>query len=315
MLINILLIILFSILLALTTDFLLKAVNQIAQETGLNDFSIANSLLAFGTSLPELTIAIQSALYHRSSLSLGNVLGSNIANLSIVIGGGALIGGSMKICKRVLNRNVYYTLLVAAAPLILIIDGQLDIFDGIILGLIFLIWKLVSLTGEKNYPETKLEAEKKIKLDFKKLFLPILQLFLCLGGILLLSNLLVNQGIIIAETFKIPPIIIGIFLTGLGSSLPELAISIKSAQEKTAEIAMGNVLGSVAFNSSLAIAINAIFDPFSLNQPRIFFTTTMFFLIIFFLFYFFVRTKETLERWEGAVLLSSYLLLVIIEIV
>lgn len=315
MYINIFLIIFLSILLAITTDFLLKAVKQITRSTGLNDFTIANSLLAFGTSLPELTIAVQSVFYHRSSLSLGNVLGSNIANLSIVIGGSALIGGSMKISKTVLNQNVYYTLLVAAAPLILLIDGRLDLFDGIILGFIFIVWKLVSLTGKKKNPEAELKVEKKIKLNFKKLFFPFLKLIVCLGGILFFSNLLVNQGIIIAETFKIPPIIIGIFLTGLGSSLPELAISINSARTKTAEIALGNILGSIAYNSSLIIAVNAIFDPFILNQQRVFFTTTIFFIIIFCLFYFFVRTKETLERWEGAVLLLFYLFLVILEVV
>lgn len=312
--INIFLIILFSILLGLTTDFLLKAIEEINLRTNLCKFAIANSIIAFGVSLPELTIAIQSAFRQQSSLSLGNVLGSNIANLSVVVGASALIGGSMKICKNTLNKSVYYTFLVAAAPLILLIDGRLDLFDGLILIFVFFIWKFASLSKKKTAPKNSQEEIKKIRFDFKKIILPLVQLITSLGGIMILSSLLVDQGIIIAQTFNIPPLIIGIFLTGLGSSLPELTISIQSARKKVPEIAMGSLLGEIAYNSTLIIAINAIFAPFNLTEPKIFFTTTGFFLIIFILFYIFIRTKETLERWEGAILLFCYIFLIAINI-
>ncbi len=308
MLINFFLIVILSISLAFVTDLLLKSIKKITQLTGIRDFTLANSLIAFGTSLPELSIAFQSAMIGQSSLSLGNVLGSNIANLSIVIGGGALIGGSIKISKTILNKNVYYTFLVAISPLILLIDGQLDIFDGIILIIVFLVWKFASLANDKS--QNDLVETPKIKVNFSKIVLPIFKIILSLAGLIMLSSSLVGQGIIIADEFKIPPLIVGIFLTGFGSSLPELLISIKSAKDKIAEIALGNILGSIAFNSSLAIAVNAVLDPFTISQPEVFYTATLFFLIVFLLFYIFVRTKETLNRWEGAVLLTCYLALI-----
>jgi len=316
MLIQIFLLIIFAIILALSTSLVLRAMKQLARLTGLQRYALANLVLAMGTSFPELLVAIQSALAKEPSLSLGNILGSNIADLSVVIGGATLIGGSLAISKNVINSDIYYTFLIAAAPLLLLIDGQLDRLDGILLLLLFSFWQTISL-GKKRERRSVgiLEKIKEKLLNHRaRLSFLIAKLIIGLAGLLAAAHQLVNMAHSMAIQFKISPLIVGIFIIGLGSSLPELAVEARAISKKEAAVALGDLFGSVVINSSLILGITTLIYPINLTQPRLYFFTTIFFLIIFSIFYLFIRTRAQLERWEGAILLMLYFILVAIEL-
>jgi len=306
----------FSIFLALTTNLILKSFKKISIITKMDNYALANFLIALGTSLPELSIGIQAAIANQSSLSLGNVLGSNIANLSIVIGGATLIGGSLKVNKNVIQKNILITFLIAIAPLLFMIDRELGTIDGLILLTIFIFWEVSSFPGQNR--RKRLLSSLKTKVGRKKanhLAVHTVKLFLGLGGLLISAHILVDSAHFLANHFSIPPIIVGIFLVGLGSSLPELVIQSKAIKNQESEVALGDLFGSIIFNSSLIVGVTAILQPFNLTQPRLYFLSAIFFLVAFGLFYLFIRTKNILERWEGAILLMLYLILVAIGLI
>ncbi len=312
------LLITFSIILALSTTLVLKSIKELSKTTGLNNYYLSGLILAMGTSLPELLIAIQSAMANQASLSLGNVLGSNIANLSIVIGGATLLGGSLKIGKNVISNDIYYAFLISAAPLMLLIDGKLSRLDGILLLALFILWQAISLKLNHKKQGGRVFAFLKQGVDQKEApnnFAPTFaRLSVGLTGLLFASHQLVKSARFLALEFNISPLIVGVFIIGLGSSMPELALEAKAIKNKESEIALGDLLGSIVINSSLIAGITTISNTVILSQPQLYLTTTLFFLLIFFIFYLFIRTKNILERWEGAILLMLYFILVAVEL-
>lgn len=311
------LLIFFSIILALSTNLTLKSIKKLSKKTGLSNYTLANVVLAMGTSLPELLIGIRAGMAGQPSLSLGNVLGSNIADLSIVIGGATLISGHLAISQKVINSDIYYTFLISAAPLLLLIDGKLGLVDGILLILLFLFWQIISFKSGRGRKGRRILASVKDRFNRKldnQIIFNLIRLTLGLIGLIIASNQLINSSEFLALQFKISPLIIGIFLTGLGSSLPELALESKAIGNREAEVATGDLLGSIVVNSSLIIGVTAVISTIKLAQPQIYLTTTLFFLLTFFIFYLFIKTKRTLERWEGAILLMLYFILVSLEL-
>ena len=132
-LVNFVFIFVFSVLLIKATDILVVNLKRMAEATRLGEFAITSFVLALATSLPELFVGISSAIEGSPSLSLGNVIGSNIADLSLVIGGAAIIGGSLSVQGIFLSRDVFYAFLAGAAPMLLLFDKNLSRIDGLVL--------------------------------------------------------------------------------------------------------------------------------------------------------------------------------------
>jgi len=312
-------IIIFSIVLALSTNLVLDSTKKLSSYSGIGKYALASLVLAMGTSLPELIIGIQAAINDQASLSLGNVLGSNIANLSIIIGGATIIGGSLKITKNILNNDIYYAFLICVAPLILLIDGKLSRMEGVILIALLVFWQTLSASSKNSLRAREKRGilsslKEKFSGKTKNLIISSLaQLVISLFALVFAADRLVQNAHLVAERFNIPSLLIGIFLIGLGSSLPELALESKSIKNKDSEVALGDLLGSIVINSSLIVGVTALIRPITLAQPQLYLGTTLFFLLIFAVFFLFIRTKSILERWEGAILLMLYFILVVIE--
>ena len=112
---------------------------------------------------------------------------------------------------------------------------------------------------------------------------------------------------------KIPNFILGVFILGVGSSLPELAFESRAIKNKESAIALGDLMGSIVANASLVLGITVVLAPIKLFQPAQYFSITLYFLITFFLFYTFIKTKKLLERWEAAFLVASYFILLALQ--
>lgn len=313
------LILVFSFLLVKATDILVVNLKSFSLHLGLGKFSVTTFLLAFATSLPELFVGITSALEGTPALSLGNIIGSNIANLSLVIGGAALIGGAVKVRGRFLKRDVFYAFLAGAAPMVLLFDKKLSQVDGLILLALYgfyNVWifrerreKLAAERGEDEGWVRRLVR----KINHRGTRTELAWIFLGVALLLFAADMLVKVGTRIAVAVNIPLLLIGLLVVALGTSLPELAFELKAVREKETSMVFGDLLGSIVANGTLVIGLTSLIKPIKIQAFDEYLLATMAFVFAFGFFYFFIRTKKTLERWEGASLLVIYLIFVILE--
>ncbi len=313
------LIILFCLLLAKSARIAIYALKRIAQKIGVAKFAVANLLLALGTTLPELTVSIDSSLKKNSGLVIGNILGSNIANLSLIIGGATLIAGTLKAKDDFLNHEIYYSFLVTAAPLFFLLDYKLTRAEGVILLFIYLLWQRNTfrngaIRGKGIFQKINLSSLKK-KIKKQSSSLRTLWRLIAAAIIMLISTeAVVKLAQDLTLALGAPTLIIGIFIVGVGTSLPELTLALQSLRKRECEIALGDLIGSLVANSSLILGIAAIIHPIQITSRYFYFATNIFYLLIFFLFYLFIKSKKTLSRLEGGILILTYFLIAIIEL-
>ena len=297
----------FSFLLIKAADILVSSLKRLSQFSHLGKFALTSFIIALATSLPEFFVGIAAALENKPNLSLGNVIGSNIANLSLVIGGTTLIGGAMSVVGDVLKKDIFYTFLAGSLPLILLLDNNLSRVDGLIL-LIVYVW----------YVATVLKLKKRHKWFgiIKRLGRKETELsWIFLGIILLLfsADMIVKVSVKVATSFSVPLLLIGLFLVAVGTSLPELSFGIGAIRQHQIAMVFGNLLGSIVANSSLILGVTALISPIKIIYLQEYLLATIFFILIFGAFYLFVRTKRKLERWEGGALFLFYLLFALVE--
>lgn len=308
------LLIVFSFVLIKATDILVEGLRSLADSIKIGRFALTSFILALATSLPELFVGLSAAFRGKPTLSLGNVLGSNIANLSLVIGGASLVAGSVQVFGEILYRDIYYGFLIGTAPLVLLLDNRLGRKDGLILLLLYAWYNLTILRGkrqemwEKGWIRRLLHQflPKEHGKEWTKLFLGVILLLLSAEGIVKTA-----EGL--ALGLGIPLFLVGLFLVAIGTSLPELAFEMKAIRRKETSMVFGDLLGSVVANSSLVLGLVALISPIKIAYLNEYLVATIFFILIFGAFYLFVRTKRKLERWEGGGLLLFYLLFVLFE--
>jgi cation:H+ antiporter len=316
LIIYLLLLILFSFLLIKSTEILIQALERLSQMSKIGKFALTSSLMALATSLPELFVGITAALEKQSSLALGNVLGSNIANISFVIGGAAIIGGSIGVAGNFLKKDIFYTFLAGGFPLILLFDGKLSRVEGLILLLVYGIYNYTVLLEKKRKKYTSGQLAKKIitRLNHKGTERQIAWVFL--GALLLVfsADAIVKIAGLVAFSFKVPLFLIGLFLVAIGTSLPELSFEIGAIRKKQVGMVFGDLLGSITANSTLILGIVALINPVILESGfKPYLWATLAYFLIFGLFWLFIKTKRKLERWEGLVLFLVYILFIIFE--
>lgn len=311
--VNLIILILFSFLLIKATQILIKALNNISQFTGLQKYALASILVGLATSLPELFVSLTAALDHKQNLALGNILGSNIADLSLIIGGVAVIGGRLTVRGDFFKKDLLIIFLASILPLILIIDKTLSRFDGLLLLLIFFLYNRMLI--KQSAEETKIKPKLKIN-EFvanKKVHKEILLLVLSIILLLVSAELIVKSASNIAQGLGMPLFLIGLFLVAIGTSLPELTFEISAVKKREMSMVFGDSLGSLVANATLIFGLTVLINPITLVSRQELVLATLTFIFIFFLFWWFTKTKKCLERWEGMVLLAVYVVFAYLE--
>ena len=310
------LILFFSFLLVKATDILIINFKLLSLRTGLRRFALTGLVLGLATSLPELFVGLSAAFEGKTILSLGNVIGSNIANLSLVIGGAALISGTLKIEGFFLKKDVFYAFLAGAAPMLLLFDKSLSRIDGLILIILYFLYQVIIF---REGSQRKIEESENI---VTRLIRRLRQnetrkelVWIILGIILLLvaADFLVKTSIKVALFFNLPLFLVGIFIITLGTVLPELVLSIKALRDKQQGMVVGRLVGSIVANGTLVLGLAVLISPLQIESFKEYLLATMAFVVIFAVFYFFIHTKRRLERWEGGLLLLIYLVFVFLE--
>ena len=292
---------------------------RLAKTTRLGDFAVTTFILALATSLPELFVGIASALEGSPNLSLGNIIGSNIANLSLVIGGAALIGGGVAVHGLFLRRDVFYAFLAGAAPMILLFDKSLSRVDGLILLALYGFYN-VAVFAERRGEVVEGEEEGFLRRLLRRLNhrgggKEMAWIFLGVALLLFSADMLVRIAKWIAFSLNVPLLLVGLFLVAVGTSLPELAFELRAIRARKPGMVFGDLLGSIVANGTLVIAVTSLLAPIRIQAFNEYLLATMAFVLIFALFYIFIRTKKKLERWEGVVLLGVYILFIFLEFI
>lgn len=274
--------------------------------------AVAAIFVALSTSLPELFVTLAAAFEGRPEISLSTLLGSNVANLSIIIGGATLIAGALPIVGDYWRWELAATFLAGVAPILLLMDGQLTRLDGLILILIYLIYleEMVIDGKRKNLAKRGVTAgiltRLKIWHDGGK-DASLLKLFLGLALMMVSADLGVKLSVDLASFWGVPTVIVGFLVIALGTSLPEFALSLGALATKNMALVLGNLLGSVVTNATLIVGLLALIHPFSVAQASNYALVNIAFVAVFGLFWLFTSTKRTLSRFEGLILFGLFL--------
>lgn len=291
-------------------EWLVRGAARLAAAFGISPIVVGLTVVSLGTSAPELVVSVVAALEGRPGLATGNVLGSNLANIGLILGLTAVIT-PLTVQARVVWREMPIMLAITVGLYALIWDLSLGRVDGIIL-LAALVAYLVSAFKAVDSQASELLGEveeflaeenaKNAPVRMRDVLLVVVG---CLG--LVLGGYLIVEGAVgVATRLGISEVVIGLTIVAIGTSLPELATSVVAAIRQEADIAVGNVIGSNIFNLAGILGVTATVTPIPIERSVLsheLLVVTLMSLLLFPL----VRMDWRLRRWEGAVLLASYL--------
>lgn len=293
-------------ILLLGGKLLVDGASSIALKLGLSSGLIGLTVVAFGTSAPELLVSINAAIKGNGDISIGNVVGSNIANIGLVLGISGLFY-PIEISKANLRFDYLLMLAVTIAFFVLSMDQKISFWEGsgLVSGFILLNGYLLRNLGKGQPLENELVEENLEKI--KKYSLPISVILLILGivGLYFGSEMLVENAVLISKEYGVSERIIGVTIIAIGTSLPELITSIIAALSKRTDLALGNILGSNIMNILSIIGITALIKPIGVSKE--FIKTDYIWMIgITILLFPLMRTKMRVSKFEGSILLLSY---------
>lgn len=285
---------------------LVDGASAIAVKLGMSAGLIGLTIVAFGTSAPELIVSVNAALKGNSDISIGNVLGSNIANLGLVLGISGLFYPIL-IKKSHIKFDYTVTLIVSLLFFGLSYNGFIGFWEGFLLVSFFVLFNVYLFKGENGNSLEFIEGVEEV--EHVKGYNWLVSVVLFLGGIIGLylgSELLVGNAVKISREFGVSERVIGVTIIAIGTSLPELITSIMAALSKRTDLAMGNILGSNIMNILSIIGITALIHPINVSQEFIQ-SDFLWMLGITLLLLPLMKTKLKISKLEGSILLLSYL--------
>jgi cation:H+ antiporter len=300
------LIIIGFLLLIKGADWLVNGASSLAKKNNISDLAIGLTIVAFGTSAPELVVNTIASFNNQPDIILGNVIGSNNFNLFVILG---IVGLIYPISVQ--STTAWREIPISLAAIIVSFflanelffqsDTILSRFEGIFLFLLFILF-LFYVFKQLKTDESQI-SEKKEVLSNSRIWIYIL---IGLGGLVFGGKLVVDSAIELASSFGVSKKIIGLTIIAAGTSLPELVTSIVAAMKKNSDIAIGNVIGSNIFNLFLVLSISSIVNPLQYN---VVFNTEFYLLFggtIFLLIAMLTGKKKKLDRWEAGILLAIF---------
>jgi len=298
--------------LAFGGEVLVRGASRLAALAGISPLVIGLTVVAFGTSSPELAVSLKACLSGQTDIAVGNVVGSNILNVLLILGISALVA-PLVVSSQLIRVDVPLLVLASVAMLLLGLDGTIGRLDGIglFVGLVCYIgWSIRQ--GRREASPVQEEFEKKAAASLEKTpYQIMLQLGLILLGVLLLTlgaGWLVDGSVTIARYYGMSELLIGLTIIAVGTSLPEVAASILASVKGERDIAVGNVVGSNLFNIMCVLGLSAAVSPGGVEVSQtalrldipVMLATAIACLPIFF-------TGHVIVRWEGGLFLGYYL--------
>ncbi|WP_337872522.1 calcium/sodium antiporter [Ignavibacterium sp.] len=243
----------------------IRGSSSLALKVGISPLVVGLTVVAFGTSSPELLVSLKAALMGSSSIALGNVIGSNIANIALILGLASVIR-PLQVHANVIKREIPIMIGVSLLLVFFLIDGMVGFIEGLIFIILLIAYTIVNIfLSLKENKEIEKEFEEGLK---SKLNIPTAVLFIVAGLALLFfgADLFLKGAISLAKVFNVSDAIIGLTVVAVGTSLPELFTSLVATIKKESDIAVGNAVGSNIFNILSILGISAILIPIKSDQ-------------------------------------------------
>lgn len=298
--------------LARSSTALVSALSGIARLLGISEYLVAFLLMSFATSMSELFIGITSAARGVTGLSLGNVLGANLLNITLVIGVSVLANKGIMLESKISRANFWLIFILSLFPLLLGADGVISRADGVILIVSFFIY-VWHVLGEKEYFSKIVNHKPKGIEGVSRAAKSLLIFFAAVAVLLLSSAFLVWSGSKIASKTAFTLFSFGAIFVALGTTLPELAFGVRAALKQRGSMAVGNSLGSIAFNSAFIVGLVSLIRPITISGLSQFFFVAGAFIAAFILFNIFVYSRTFISRREGVLLIGVYAAFILLE--
>jgi cation:H+ antiporter len=296
-----------SIGLFIGAEGLVRGASSLAIRLGVSPLVVGLTVVAFATSSPELVVSIKAAIEGNPGIIVGNVVGSNICNIALILGVAAMIS-PMSVKTQVIKREIPIMIIVSVILLLILVDDTITRMEGVflVIGIItYIILGYKYSIKEKDNIEVIKEFEEIIPKSPYKIWKSLIFMLAGLGLLVLGSNLFVDGAVAIAEKFGVSQAVIGLTIVAFGTSLPELTTSIVASFKNENDIAIGNAVGSNVFNILSVLGISSLVRPIAgTGITMVDLSIMMFFTILILPL---SRSKFTLRRWEGALLFCGYL--------
>lgn len=313
-----------------SADFFTESSEKIGIDLKIPPFIVGIAIVSIGTSLPELATSVAAVLKNETEIVVANAVGSNIANILLIIGIASVVARKISIKRSLINLDLPLLACVTTLAIFILLDGKVVFTEGIILLLAYVVYSFYIISSKKereilshtarhekniydsshHHKETKLKIFKKIW-NYKPkikigviLTLIISAIFICLG-----ANYTVESIIKISEILNIGTSLIAMSAVSIGTSLPELVVSVGAVMKKKYEIALGNIFGSNIFNTLVVIGIPALIR--NLKVDNITYSIGIPFLIGATILYVFSGISRKIYNWEGMMYLLIYILFLI----
>lgn len=295
-------------------ELLVRGASKLALAVGISPLVVGLTVVAYGTSAPELAVTTNASFVGQSDLAVGNVVGSNISNILLVLGLAAAAGGALIVNQQLIRLEIPLMIGVSILVYLLGLDGRMGRIDGFVLAAGAVAYTIFVI--RKSRKETRAienQYDKAFDGTVKKSTNPmqiLLQLGLIVAGLILLvvgADWLINGAVVIAELLGVSKLVIGLTIVAVGTSLPEIATSIIASLRNQRDIAVGNAVGSNIFNILLVLGVTAMVAPFGVEVSGAalrFDIPVMIAVAIAALPIFF--TDYRIDRWEGFLFLFFY---------
>ena len=310
MLLDIVLIVIGVAMVLYGADRLTDGASALARRMNVPEIVIGLTIVAAGTSAPELFVSLVSALKGTADLAVGNVVGSNTMNCMLIVGCAALVA-PMTISKSTVKKDIPFSVGASVILMFLALDDYMDHIEGVLLLIAFAGFMAYTLTQARQ-SQTKQQQAGQIEeepapqtVEQQNLWLSIVFVLLGLTMLVVGSNLFVDAASRVAYTLGVSEGVVGLTIVAGGTSLPELATSVVAARKGQSALAIGNVIGSNVFNILLILGLTATITPLDIDDITIVDMSVMLLSVV--LVWLFSRTRYTVERWEGGLLVLLYL--------
>ena len=298
-----------ALFLVVSGIFLVKSLEKIAKFLHVSEFVAAFLIMAIATSIPELFVGISSAINGNPELSLGNILGANIIDITLLIGIFVILGKGIKVSAKKIEPGDYFMFFSVLLLIVLYFLGNsLSRIDGIILLSLYLIntYRVIKKSSRYSVKFNGTKHTTKEKIIYSMLFV------ISLIALFLSSKFIVKYSQLIAVDLHIPLIIVGLFLISFATTLPELIFGVSAVLMKHKDMSIGDQVGTIFFNTACILGIVSIISPITIPLAS-FLIPALFLLVSIGIFIWFVKTKEKLSVIEGIILILIYVLFVFIQ--
>lgn len=287
------------VLLVKGADFFVEGSSSVAKLLRVPSIVIGLTIVAFGTSAPELAVSLTAAITGNNEIAVGNVIGSNIFNLLVVVGACGVIA-PMAIEKKILNGDFLMAIVVAALLMVmLLLDRGVGRVDGAILLLLFVYFLAKTV---RSALQDRVAATEVVEV-----LSPFLSIVYIIGGIVAIvlgGDFVVDSASKIAASFGLSQTLIGLTIVAMGTSLPELVTSIVASRKGENGLALGNVVGSNLFNILMVLAASATISPIKVQMLSVY--DALFLVVASLIVYVLAKSKFQISRGEGLVMLGMY---------